>query len=85
MLAFAAGMAFSQTEDTPDLEPEEEGDAIFELCISGGPGATSCSNHIGGGYTEVSGTVACSITCNINSYACCDYVSCKCKPYYQSH
>lgn len=86
LLAIAVSVAFAQVQDTPVFEDEPEYE-VFELCISGGPGASSCSNHIGGGYTGISGDVACSVHCNVSMgyYACCDEVSCKCKSIYSIH
>ena len=86
-LAIAVSVAFAQVQDTPGFEDDPESEVIERWCISGGPGASSCSNHIGGGYTGISGDVACSVSCDLGLgyYACCDEVSCKCRSIHTIH
>lgn len=57
------------------ISPEEDSG---NECISGGPGATSCS--IAGGVVIVGsgGNATCSVTCGAGYHACCKGTGCSC-------
>lgn len=56
---------------------EEIDDIIHGECLSGGPGALSCSIS-GGINTDFGVSFGCSVTCKDTEYACCGF-GCKCK------
>lgn len=45
------------------------GTAFSTICLSGGPGATSCGNGL---YID------CNVSCAPGYYACCNMISCFC-------
>lgn len=47
-------------------------------CVSGGPGAISCSFSAGGQVLGTGGSFSCSVSCSGDYYACCGLSGCTC-------
>lgn len=58
----------------------EEAKPLTEDCSHGGSGASSCSVGLGGGAGGVNLNGACSVSCMVGYYACCNLGNCRCVP-----
>ncbi len=63
-----------------NVESLSNDDIDGNTCLSGGPGAISCSLGGGIGVGGVNGDMNCSVTCADGYYACCG-AGCKCVKY----
>ena len=73
MLAAASAEEVLKT----DVDDHDGATVSKSNCLSGGPGATSCSHTISGGAGGGSVSFSCSVTCGAGYYACCG-LKCSC-------